>query len=333
MTRESKPLVTIITPVLNRRWSIELCLRSVSAQTYDHIEHIIVDGGSTDGTVDVIESFRSDHELRWISERDQGMYDAVNKGLQLAHGDVVAYVNSDDLYLPWSVEVAIANLEQEHCDLVYGDLGVLTKEARSSFDPMFYFPFDLNYNAHFEALAQPTVFWRRSLSDRLGGFDETFRFIADAEYWLRAAAAGATLEHIDEILAVQLNHPARLTDAYSSQLDEELMRLRGRYREIAGLPRRPRLQAVKMRLRARLRRLQLAASAWTGRGDRWPRFAAFMRERGIHPAAGGLFWYLVPVRMRRGNNPSFCDPGHFERELLALLGARETSIRVPSELD
>ena len=103
-----KPLVSVITPVLNAADTLELTLLSVSAQTYSNIEHIVIDGGSTDGTVDILQRFQSSAQLRWQSEPDSGMYSAINKGIALARGGYISYLNADDLYLPWSVEKAVS---------------------------------------------------------------------------------------------------------------------------------------------------------------------------------------------------------------------------------
>jgi glycosyltransferase involved in cell wall biosynthesis len=173
----AKPLVSIVTPVLNRASTVGLTLASVAAQSYPNIEHIVVDGGSTDGTVEVLDRFDSPHELRWFSGTDRGMYDAVNKGLGRARGEILAYINSDDLYLPWSVEVAVAHLSTTRTDLVYGDMGMLTRSR--SLNPKFYRSFDLNYYTHFEAIGQPTVFWNASVTERIGTFDETYQLIGD----------------------------------------------------------------------------------------------------------------------------------------------------------
>ncbi len=92
-------LVSIVTPSLNRSDLLERTMRSVRNQTYRNVEHIVVDGGSNDGTVDLLKRYESTYALTWISEADEGMYAAINKGLSQAQGDVLAYLNSDDLYL------------------------------------------------------------------------------------------------------------------------------------------------------------------------------------------------------------------------------------------
>ena len=115
------------------------------------------------------------------------MYDAVNKGMALAQGDVLAYLNSDDLYLPWSVEVAVGALHPG-IDLVYGDLGILMAEANgrpSAFPIQFYPDFDLRHYSFVATIGQPTVFWRRSLTERIGLFDAV-----SSDWRLRVLATG-----------------------------------------------------------------------------------------------------------------------------------------------
>ena len=180
------PLVSIITPVLNRESMIGRCLASVAKQRYPRIEHIVVDGGSTDGTLDVIRAFERSNSIRWTSGPDGGMYDAINKGLAVAQGEILAYVNSDDLYLPWSVEVAARSLGQE-ADIIYGDLAVM---AARRFFIQYYPRFDQKHYTYEGALGQPTVFWTRSVVDRIGTFDASYELIGDCEYWLRAARSG-----------------------------------------------------------------------------------------------------------------------------------------------
>ena len=98
------PLVSIITPTLNQGRTIGATLESVRRQTYSRIEHIVIDGGSSDSTSDILAAAHQASGLIWRSEPDRGMYDAVNKGLRLATGEIVGYLNSDDLLLPWAVE-------------------------------------------------------------------------------------------------------------------------------------------------------------------------------------------------------------------------------------
>jgi glycosyltransferase involved in cell wall biosynthesis len=318
-----RPLVSIVTPVLNRVRSIDACLSAVAAQSYPSIEHIVVDGGSTDGTLDVIREFRPRHELRWLSESDHGMYDAVNKGLELAQGDVIAYLNSDDFYLPWSVEVAVAALKGG-ADLVYGDLGLLQVRSnnRSTFDVQFYPPFDLTYYTHLGTLAQPTVFWRKEVTEHIGRFDSEYKLIGDCEYWLRAAVAGASFVHEEEVLAIQIDHDATLRASNPEQLKTEFERLRTTYSSMARPPTWPWMHETMKSLRWRWLQLRFMIESYRREPARWARFISFLRGNRIkvtRPARA--LASLLPTRFR----PSWAmrlDKSMVEGKLLQLIGAR-----------
>ena len=94
------PKVSIVTACYNSEKYIEDCIKSIMRQTYDNVEHIIVDGGSTDGTLDIIKKYENQYNMRWISEKDNGMYDAITKGFRMASGEIYAWLNSDDMYMP-----------------------------------------------------------------------------------------------------------------------------------------------------------------------------------------------------------------------------------------
>ena len=317
-----RPLVSIITPVLNREHSIHMCLSAVAAQSYSSIEHVVVDGGSTDGTIDILRRFRPRHAFRWLSESDRGMYDALNKGLAMARGDVVAYLNSDDFYLPWSVEVAVEALGRG-ADVVYGDLGLLQvrSDNRSTFYVQFYPPFDLTYYTHVGTLAQPTVFWRREVTERIGGFDSDYRLIGDCEYWLRAAVAGASLVHEEEVLAIQIDHEDTLRATNPGGLEAEFRRLRGTYSTKARPPSRPRADAALKSLRWRWLQLRFAMETYRREPARWPRFIRFLKDSRINvtrPARA--LASLLPARFRPGW-AMHIDKSMVEGKLLELIGA------------
>jgi glycosyltransferase involved in cell wall biosynthesis len=292
--------VSIITPVLNRADSIERCLASVEKQSYHPIEHIVVDGGSSDGTVQLIEQHRpTDVIFRWASESDEGMYHAINKGIALARGEVMAYLNSDDLYFPWSVDAAVRGLAPR-IDLVYGDLGVLqtARDGRAAtFYVQFYPDFDLRYYSFVGSIAQPTVFWRRTLTERIGGFDASYRLIGDCDYWLRAALAGARLSHLDEVMAVQVEHPLTLRATQPRRLEDEFNRLRGRMATIVRPPASRRWAALKKSFVWRLRQLEFFYASKRRRPDKWPRFLEALRIHGLDLHLRDLRM-LAPARWR-----------------------------------
>lgn len=305
---DGRPLVSIITPVMNRADSIERCLESVAKQSYHRIEHIVVDGGSTDGTLELIEQYDSSWPFQVISEPDDGMYDAINKGMRLAQGDVLAYLNSDDLYFPWTVETAAATLESG-ADLAYGDLGILdigdNGRARR-FYVQFYSNFDLRHYSFVTTIAQPTVFWSRSLMNRIGWFDTTYRLIGDCEYWLRAALQGARMEQVTEVMAVQVDHGAALRWTQTERLEEEFNRLRTAMRRIVEPPASPEWERVKHSLTWRMRQVELLYASMQSRPSKWPRFIEALRANGVRPRVRDLRM-LAPGRWRGGAS-MFGDP-------------------------
>jgi glycosyltransferase involved in cell wall biosynthesis len=219
-----RPLVSVVTPTLNQAQFLEPTLRSVRKQSYPRIEHIVVDGGSIDGTLEILRSAGSergssdDGVLRWQTGPDRGMYDAVNKGLELAHGEILAYLNSDDAWLPWAVEAATRVFEANpRVDLVFGD-GIKLHEEDGAQRLRLFPPFDRVSLANYESLMQPAVFWRRRLTERIGGFETGMRYVADLDYWLRAAEAGARIEHLSEVVAIERIHAGRLSSAQSAAM-------------------------------------------------------------------------------------------------------------------
>jgi len=249
--------VSVVTPTLNQAPFLDAALRSVRAQSYGNIEHIVIDGGSTDGTLDLLRAAAGEagsaagaagaagaaHDgttgsgaLRWLSEPDSGMYDAVNKGLALAKGDVLVYLNSDDAWLPWAVETVMRVFERrKDIELVYGD-GIKIEEETGAQRLRLFPPFDRASLANYESLMQPAVFWRRSLYERVGGFDSGMRFVADLDYWLRAAAAGAGIAHVNEVLAIERIHAGRLSSAQKDAMSAEDLSMRARHAGDQGGP-------------------------------------------------------------------------------------------------
>jgi glycosyltransferase involved in cell wall biosynthesis len=227
-TASGQPTVSIITPTLNQARYLRRTIDSVAAQTVPVSEHIVVDGGSTDGTVDILRTEAGRRPIRWTSEPDAGMYDAVNKGLALARGEILAYLASDDAYLPWAIEAVVdAFSSRPGIELLYGD-GITIEEDSGKQILRLYAPFDPISQANYASLLQPAVFWRRGLYERLGGFDASLRYVGDLDYWLRAAADGASIAHLDEVLAIERVHGARLSAAQKDdqQVEEQAMRAR-----------------------------------------------------------------------------------------------------------
>ena len=197
----SLPLVTIVTPSLNQGPWIRKTLESVAAQTYPRVEHVVVDGGSTDETVEIL---RSTPGIRWVSEKDRGQADAINIGISMSSGEFIAYLNSDDLLYPDAVSIAVDHFRNNpSVDLLYGD-GTVIDEYGNALWEWLSRPEDFRLLADYHFLwndftnyiLQQATFWRRSLHGRIGFFDENFHYALDIDFWLRAGYSGARMLHV-----------------------------------------------------------------------------------------------------------------------------------------
>ena len=181
--------ISIVTPSFNQGRYLEDCLLSIKEQNYSNLEHIVVDGASTDGTVGILKHYSElpgwEH-LRWISERDSGQAEAINKGLKLASGDILAFLCTDDAYTPGAFHF-VNDFFRQHPEagLIYGechfiDQGKVVRRKK----PL---PFDQSRLLRMNFILQPTVFFRAELWHRVGLFSECLHYAMDYEYWLRAS--------------------------------------------------------------------------------------------------------------------------------------------------
>ena len=201
------PRISIITPSFNQVAFIERTISSVLGQHYPNLEYIIIDGGSTDGTVDIIRKFEAKLAY-WVSEKDRGQSHAINKGLKLATGDIIGYLNSDDYYLDGVFEhVAEAYRADPSIDLWHGRCRIVDQygakvDERVGSIKRYDEILDL-WDVWWKRrnFVQPEVFWTRRIGEKVGSFREDLHWVMDYEYWLRILAAGGNVGFIDSELA------------------------------------------------------------------------------------------------------------------------------------
>jgi glycosyltransferase involved in cell wall biosynthesis len=262
---DSPPSLSIITPSYNQARYLERTIRSVLDQAYPNLEYVIVDGGSGDGSVEIIRRYEP-RLAWWVSEPDEGQSQAINKGIERTSGEIVAYINSDDYYLPGAFEKAIDAFERTGAGWVAGasadleeadppaDLGVWQPEPPDACEGPF-------RGRHWWLLtpwhvAQPPVFWRREMFERHGLFRTDLSNVFDSEFMVRLALAGETPELLrDEVLAARFNHP--------QQKSRRLGRRRAEIRRFAEIF----APQLSPRERRRLAWLKRPVWAWHGARD------------------------------------------------------------------
>lgn len=179
----SECLCSIITVCFNSEKTIEKTIESVLNQTYKNIEYLIIDGNSMDGTMEIVKKYEPLFEgrMKWVSEPDKGIYDAMNKGIRMASGKLIGIINSDDYYEPTAVEDMISAMSDEAYQILYGFLRTLSDGVERN----------ISIGSHLflreGMIAHPTCFVTKQLYDELGTYDTQFVSAADYDFMLRMA--------------------------------------------------------------------------------------------------------------------------------------------------
>jgi glycosyltransferase involved in cell wall biosynthesis len=221
-----EPRISIITPALNSARFIEQTIASVLDQRYPDLEYIVIDGGSTDGTLDILKRYSD--RLRWISEPDRGQADAINKGLRLSTGEILAYLNADDYYEPDALrKVGRAFSARPLARWLTGRCRIVDDGGRELRRPVTrYKEFWLRRGRSgvlsiLNYISQPATFWRRSAWEEVGPFDDSLNYALDYDYWLRISRH-YPLHVLDEPLAnFRLHRTSKSGAGFVEQFDEE----------------------------------------------------------------------------------------------------------------
>ena len=213
------PLVSIVTPSFNQAAYLEQTLCSVLEQDYPQVEYWVMDGGSTDGSQEIIEKY-APRLAGWVSEVDRGQADAINKGFARATGEFIGWLNSDDLYLPGAIQTAVQALQADpSLAMVYGDVRSIDS-AGKVFNVMRYGEWGLADLMAFNIIGQPGVFMRRSALEQAGYLDLNFHFLLDHQLWLRLAQQGG-MQHIPQELAAARFHADAKNVAQAARFGQE----------------------------------------------------------------------------------------------------------------
>jgi len=224
---QNKPTFSIVTASLNQKDFIEFNIQSVIRQDYPYLEHIVIDGGSTDGTLDILKQYGD--RIKWLSEPDRGQSDALNKGFKRSTGDIIGWINSDDALAPGALN-RIVDFFSTHSEakIVGGDLLIIDEKNQPlELRKGKFLDFDYILNKP-DGVLQPSTFFKRELFERTGYLDESLHFCMDYDFFLQLARI-SNFEYIPHILSMFRLQEGSKTVTHPYHFFKEAIKVRGRY--------------------------------------------------------------------------------------------------------
>jgi glycosyltransferase involved in cell wall biosynthesis len=225
--KSNLPRISIITPSFNQGKFIEQTIQSALSQNYPNLEYIVMDGGSSDNTVEILKKYEG--KIKWFSEKDKGQSDAINKGFKIATGDIIAWLNSDDYYLPGTLKkVGEYFMNKDQAQWVTGDYEIVNENGRQiqSFVRTYknilrVLPFnDTLYVANY--INQPSTFWKRELLNEVGFVNEEYHLCMDYDLWLRIYKKYPLHTISSPLSAFRIHSTSKGKNLYKKQFEEEL---------------------------------------------------------------------------------------------------------------
>jgi glycosyltransferase involved in cell wall biosynthesis len=281
------PLVTIVTPSYNQAQFLEQTMLSVLNQDYPNLEYIVVDGASTDGSQEIIRKYAG-RLAWWVSEKDNGQGEAINKGFARASGEFVGWLNSDDVYQPGAISTAVEALQaRPEAAFVFSDVLAIDGENQV-LNLMHYGDWGLDDLMTFHIIGQPGVFMRRSILQQAGYLDPDYHYVLDAHLWLRMAQL-APVFHIPGTLAAGRFHALAKNMAAAPRFGEESLKL------VTWMQSQP---GLSDRFQRNARRIWAGAYRMNGRylldgGKAWPALKSYGRSFANHPPTALSEWHRM----------------------------------------
>ena len=222
-SRQTRPLVSIVTPSYNQGRFLRRTIDSVLSQTYPRIEYRVIDGGSRDESVGILKSYGG--RISWVCEPDGGQSQAINKGFSRANGEIRAYLNSDDVLLPEAVAKVVDHFGRHpECDLAYGRAHYIDEQDCLTGQ---YNTAEYSFERLMEdcCICQPAAFWTSRIAEKVGPFNESLRYAMDFDYWIRIHRGHGQIMHLDDFLACSRLYPATKTKSARREIYREIFQV------------------------------------------------------------------------------------------------------------
>lgn len=232
---EESPLVSIVTPTLNSADFLPDLIAAVEAQTYGNVEHVIVDGASTDGTVDLIREYASRRQVRWVSEPDSGNLEAASKAVRMATGDFLVVVPSDDLIFPWSVQTVVDHfLAHPEVEVVHGD-SISWDMTSGAWSLRLHKRFTYGYLVRTQTITPQATYYRRHLLEGHEDLDQSLPHACDYDQIMKVVR-GRKVVNIPEVLAIFRKRPGavNMREGAHLRIAEEVKIASARYTRTSG---------------------------------------------------------------------------------------------------